>query len=82
VSDSKKRDDPLQHSGVTQKKGPMPENHDDLEVPKMSRISKTSKTSKKFDVAKESKSGTNREGKKSSSTLRGDFPENAPSGLF
>ena len=57
VSDSKKRELPLQHSATASKKGPMSQEKED--VTKMSKISKSSMTYKNLNMAEKSESGTN-----------------------
>ncbi len=59
VSDPTKRDVSLDKTDIASKKGPMSQNKDDG-AKKMSKMQKVPDASKKFDVAKQSESGTNR----------------------
>jgi hypothetical protein len=77
VSDSKRRDAPLDKSGTASKNGPMSKKKED--VKKMSEMPKESEipdASQNLDMAKSFDSDTNRKSKKNSSTSRGDLSEN------
>ncbi len=58
VSDSKKREKFLQHSGTTSKKGPMSKNKEVSDFSKMSKMTKIVDASKNVPMAEETKSGT------------------------
>ena len=80
VSDSKMRDVSQNKNATASKNGPMTKKLED--VNKMSKMTKSAKSSQKSDVAKSSENGTILQSEKSSTTFEGDVQKNADTGLF